>query len=127
METLNKVTIWTAEALGISGTAESQVISLKNTIKPESILFKASSVAGAAQVRVEFAISEDGVAFGGFDDHTDIIADSNADFANNKEGVHAVSLAAPLAQFMKFKITELSGSLSDTLVDMTLLLRRGLR
>lgn len=123
METLNRVSIWSAFALGLSATKESQVISLKNIIRPESILFKASSVAGVARVKVEYAISDDGVAFGSFDDETDIIVDSDADFSTNKEGLHAVSLAAPLAPFMKFKLTELTGSLSDTLVDMTLLLR----
>lgn len=128
METLNNVSIWSALALVASGSAESPVIDLRTVKNPESVLIKASSVLGVADVKLEYAISKDGVTFGSFDDEGDIISSTNTLFSGaNPEAIHAVGMPSPLAPFIKLKVTELSGSVTDTLVDLTLVLRRSLR
>ena len=128
METLNNVLIWTAEALAASGSAESQVIDLRTIKNTESVMIKASSIAGAADVKLEYAVSKDGIIFGSFDDNDDIISSTNTLFSGaNPEDIHAEPMSAPLAPFIKLKVTELTTTLSDTLVDLTLVLRRSLR
>ncbi len=128
METLNNISIWTAEALVASGSAESPVIDLRTVKNPESIMIKASSVLGAADVKIEYAVSKDGVNFGSFDDEDDIISSTNTLFSGaNPEGIHTVGMPNPLAPFIKLKVTELTTTLADTLVDLVLILRRSLR
>ncbi len=123
MESLKNMELFSGEALAASGTLTSPVIDLENTIKAESIFIKASSVLGVADVKVEYAVSKDGVNFGGFNDATDIITSTNSVFSTNKEGVHTVAMPAVLSRYIKLRVTELSTTVADTLVDLDLLVR----
>ena len=124
MESLISIPILAAHALGSAAVKAGQGISLRKVIKLEAVLIKASSVAGSANVRLEYVISDDGVTFGAYADEPDIIVSTSTLFTSNPEAIHRVALDIPLAPFIKLQVTELTGSLSDTLVDLSLLVRR---
>jgi len=124
MERLVPFHIWTAAAITQAGTLTSPAIPLRFATRAESLIMGVTSVLSAVpSVKVECAISEDGVTFGAFSDYADLVAASVTDFPT-PEGVFAVSLPNFLAPWVKFLVTELNVT-SDTLVTLTFLIREG--
>ena len=123
MDIIGSMPIWSATAIAAAGTLTSPTIDTFLMNRLESVLVQFTSVAGAATVKLEYAISDDDVTYGSYDDETDIIADSNVDFATNKEGLHRVSMPAVGSRYFRLRVTELGGVLADTLVTLTLLFR----
>ena len=106
------------------GSATSEVFPMRGVERAESLLITASSVLGTADIKIEHAISVDGVIFGSFDDYTDIVASSLTEFVTD-EGLTAVPLPNFLAPYVKFKVTGVAANATDTRVTIRLLLREG--
>ena len=114
-EHLFQLPIFAAESLGTSATLTSAGIDQRRISRIESLLIQVTSVAGAADVRVEYAISQDDSTYGSSNDYDDIVESSNTDFVT-PEGITVVSMPAILAPFFQIEVDELTASLSDTLV-----------
>ena len=83
-----RVPLWSASAIADAGTLTSPAIDLRRA-DFESLLFQVTSVLSAVpDIKIEYAVSQDGVTFGGFDDETDLIASSV--LLANPEGVHTI-------------------------------------
>ena len=127
MQTVNVVQIplWAATALTLSGTLTSPAIDLRRAESVESLLCQFTSVAGIAAVKVQYAVSADGVAFGAFTDYANLVSDSSVDFPT-AEGLYAVQFPVLHAPWIKILLTELTGTLSDTLATVTVEMREAL-
>lgn len=113
--------VWTAMAVAQAATLVSSAIPLTRAQRAESIIAQITSVLSAVpSVKIEYAISLDGVTFGPY---IELVAASVTDFAS-AEGLTAVSLPNFLAPWVRFRVTEL-GVTSDTLVTFVLYLREG--
>jgi len=119
---LVKALLFDAVAVASTGSAESQVVPMRAVAVAESLLVQATSASGTADIKVEYAVSHDGVNFGSYDDYTDLIASSVTEFQTD-EGLTAISLPNMLAPYVKFKVTGVGSNPADTLVTMRLLLR----
>jgi len=111
--------------INATGTSTSGVIELPRG-GLESLLFKqaSASAAGTGNVKIEYAVSEDGVTFGSFADETDILASSQTSYTTS-EGVHAIAFPNPLARFIKLMLTGISANPADTRVTVHGQLREG--
>ena len=118
------VPLWALQAIGAAATLTSPAIDVRRATRLESLMCLFTSVAGTPKIKVEYAVSGDGTAFGAFTDNSPLVADSSVAFAT-PEGLTSVALPAPLANFIKVKLTELTGALADTLASATLVLREG--
>lgn len=113
--------LFNATAIATTGSATSEVIDLQHIDRIESLeVLLASS--GTADVKIEYAISHDGANFGTFDDYTDIVASSNTEFVT-KKGLTAVPMPAPLARYVKFKVTGTASNDASTTITMYLTCR----
>lgn len=82
----------------------------------ESLMVKVTSVAGTPDVKIEYAVSTDGVTFGDFADEAPILASTSAAFGATPEGVHAISLeGVKRPPYLKIKVTGLGGNPADTI------------
>ena len=97
-------------------------IDLRYVSRSLGVLIQAASVVGAADIKLEYRISHDGLAFGSFDDETDIIAASATDFSSNPEGWHTVDIAAFLSRYVDFRLEGVNANPADTLVTAYLLI-----
>jgi len=123
-ERLVRIPLWSAAAIAQAGTLTSPAIDCRRAMRFDALLMQVTSVLSAVpSVKVEYAVSEDGVAFGAFSDYADLVAASVTDFPT-PEGIYAVPLPNFLAPFVKILVTELNVT-SDTLVTATLLMREG--
>lgn len=114
MARLIKVPLWSATALAVSGTLTTGAIRCLDG-DAAILSFKVTSALGAADVKIEWAGSDDGVTFNSFNSADPVVASTNTTYgALNPEDTHFI--VPPVAPFVKFKVTELSGSVSDTLV-----------
>lgn len=118
------VRLWAQTALAVSGTLTSPAIDLRRIKSVTALMCQFTSVVGTPQVKVEYAVSDDGVAFGAFTDNAPLVANSSSAFPT-PEGLTGVAVSLPLGSFIKLKLTELTGALGDTLVTITLLVREG--
>ena len=118
---LEAIPLWTAEAVASGATLTSAAIPCRSG-DPEYLMFQVTSAGGAADVRIEFTISNDGVTFNAVAEQDDIVTSTATEFASPKgpEALHVLS--CPSAPWIKILVTELA-SLADTLVTATLWMR----
>ena len=102
---LVRVPLWKAQALAQNGTLTSPSIDCRRFDRLESLMFQITAVANP-QVKIQYAVSEDDVTFGAFTDNADLLANTNT--LASPKGENALSLPNPLANFVKFKLTELN-------------------
>ena len=113
------LTLWTAEALASGETLESAIINCTSRV-PDILLFKVVGASGTGSVKIEYAISNDGVNFNEYDSQDPIITASATEFASkNEEDYHAIN--CPSAPFIQILVTELASLAS--VVDVTLWMR----
>ncbi len=119
---LQEVTLWTAEALG-SGASLTSVVLSSQTMDPDQLLLKASSASGAADVKIEYKIAQDGASsFGSTTANDAICASTNTEFSGQApEEYHLYAL--PSAPRFQIVITELGGN-ADTVISATALFRK---
>jgi hypothetical protein len=124
MDHVVKMPLYSAEALVASATLTTPVIDTKFMSRIEGLVLKATSVLGDADVKVEFSTSNDPLSFPSFDNETDLIASTDALTA--PEETTTVAVPTPIARYVKFKITELTGTVEDTLITLDLMFREQL-
>lgn len=124
MEHLFPLRLWTAALIASGGTLTSDVIDQSALIRVEGLELKATSVAGAADVKIEYAEVDDAGNVTGFDSHTDILASSAAQ--TNPEQMHAIAFPTVVSRRFKLLVTELA-SLADTLVTLNLICRESIK
>ena len=111
---LVEVTLWHATAIASGGTLTSVPLS-SAVMDPESLLLKVVSAAGAADVKVEVELDQDGAGTYGTATAQDPLCASTAtEFAGQLPEERHV-LALPALPRFRILVTELA-SLSDTLV-----------
>ncbi len=105
-----------AAALAASATLVSGV--LVNRARSNNVLKLRVAGTGAADVKAEFAVSSDpaGANLGGYET---IVASTNAQ--NEPEKYHEIAIPVLVGPYFKIKITELTGTVADTVVDAQLL------
>ena len=118
---LEAIPLWVAEPVASGETLASAAISCRFG-DPEYLMFQVTSVNEAANVRIEFTISNDGVTFNAVTEQDDIVTSTATEFASPKgpEALHVLS--CPSAPWIKILVTELA-SIADTLVTATLWMR----
>ena len=118
---LEAIPLWVAEPVASGQTLTSAAISCRFG-DPEHLMIQVTSAGGAADVKIEYRISNDGVTFNDVAEQDDILASTATEFASPKgpEALHV--LTCPSAPWIKILVTELA-SLSDTLVTATLWMR----
>ena len=122
LKRLFNFSVWSSSAITASGTLTSGALDLRHGV-PEALLIQATSVSGAADVRVQYEVSVDGVTFGAAADNPDLISSTNATFATTPEGLNRIDLSGLNAPYIALVVTELTGSLTDTLVTLTVTAR----
>ena len=127
MEHLASQVLFNAVLVNALGSVESPVVELRVgaalSPAPFAVALQASSVGGTADVKLEYATSEDGVNFGSFDDTTDIIASTLLDRSNNAEGWNDYPFTGVFNKFLKCKVTGVAANPADTLVSAKLLFK----
>lgn len=112
--------LWQSQDLDAGGTLVSPVIDCTRS-DPEYLLFRISNGSGAADAKIEFVVSFDGVTFNSYDSQDPIVASTNTEFTGkNPEELHL--LTCPGAPFLKLRVTELGG-LNNNVVDCDLWMR----
>lgn len=119
-------TLWASPGttVGAAATLTSPSIDTLHLDRIEGLQLRASSVAGTADVRVEFQTSWDGTNWDEEDDNPDIVASTLLAKAGNPEGWNTYPVAAPLARYIRFMVDEISAAaLTDTLIEAKLTCR----
>lgn len=106
----------TNEAVASTGNAVSPALHLNLIDSIDAIVLKASSVAGAADVRVQYATSPDGTNFDAYDDNEDLCPSTLLQFPNNPEGYNVLPAPAARNLYLKLKVTGIGSNNADTLV-----------
>lgn len=105
--------LWEATALAASGTLVTGVIDCRRG-DPEGLLLKVTGT-GTPDVKLEAAFSNDGVTFNAYTAQDPIVASTNTEYATlQPQDFHLIGI--PWAPFLKLKLTELTGSVADTVV-----------
>ena len=114
------IRLWATQNLDSTGTLTSPAINCQKA-DPDFLLFRIANAGGAADAKIEIAISNDGVNFNSFTSQDPISTSTNTDYATqNPEEYH--SLNVPSAPWIKLRITELA-SLNTNVVDADLWVR----
>lgn len=116
-------TLWASPgtALGAGLTLTSPSIDTRLLTRIEGLQLRASSVAGVADVRIEYQTSWDDVNWDEEDDNTDIAASTLLAKPGNPEGWNTYPVPAPLARYIRFLVDEISAAaLADTLLEAKL-------
>lgn len=98
------VRVWVAAALAGNGTLTSGVIDNRRAKRVDSLLFQLTVASGNPDVKIEYAISEDGTTFGPL---TQLVASTATTYSAAPSGVNTVAMTAPLAPYWHVKLTEL--------------------
>lgn len=127
MEHLASQVLFVNVLVNATGNVESPALELRVgaalSPAPFGVALKAASVAGTANVKLEYAPSEDEVNFGSYDDTTDIIASTLLERPDNAEGWNDYILTGVFNRFIKFKVTGVAANPTDTLVSAKLLFK----
>lgn len=116
-ERLVPVRLLTAQDLDSGGSVETPVVDCRKG-SLDHLLIKIAQASGDADVKVQVAISEDGITFNSYDSQDDVIASTATEFAGQgPEELHSF-LCTVTAPFLRFKITDLSTT-NNNVVDLT--------
>lgn len=116
------VVLWTAKPLTPSGTLTSRELS-NHAADPEVLLLTVTSATGNADVKVEYQVAQDDAGtFGTATAQAPIVTSTATEFSGAfPEERHILLL--PAAPTFRLVVTELTGTLSDTLVTATAVFR----
>ena len=114
------VTLWTDTDLDNGLTLESAVIQCFRR-EPDILMFQVTNAGGSADVKIEYAVSNDGVNFNSYTSQDAICTSTATVYASQgPEEYHA--MIVPSAPYIKIKVTDLA-SLDDNVVNATLWVR----
>ena len=119
-----EIVLWDGTTVGASATLTANEVDLRHIREIIGVHVQFTSVAGAANCRIEYAVSNNGTDFGSSNDNADILDSSanNIDFLTNPEGIHTIASGiAVLPQFIQIEVDELTTTLSDTLVTVSMI------
>ena len=119
-----KTLLWNAVAVASTGNAVSASLSLRDGQILESVVLKASSVSGTADVKLEYITSHDDVNYEDYADTQDLTSSTATAKPNNVEGWNPyIMVDAPANAYIKFKVTGVAANPADTLVSAYAMLR----
>ena len=106
--------LFVATAVASTGTAESGVVDLTRAT-PRSLLVDLAADSGTPDVKIEIAISTDGVTFGDYADFDSILASSAGAFGSTPSGPHIQPLDDfPVAPYVTFRLTGVGSNPATT-------------
>lgn len=112
----------TIDASGGNMDTTSGIIELGKKARVESILVRATSVAGTPSYDVDWAGGVSGV-FQVFGQNTALVTDSATVYGANAENLQILAMPAPLSPQVRFRLRARSGSPSDAQYEMYAYLR----
>lgn len=116
--------LFDAVLVASGGNVESPVIELRvGPMLPYAISLSASSVLGAADVKLQVQASPDGTNFDAYADHADIVDSTLLAKPSGPELWNEYPLNDVASPFLKFKVTGVASNPADTLVSAKLLFR----
>ena len=118
MSYLTRATLFTAQLINAGGSAESGILPLQHVQELQGVGVQASSVTGTADVKIQYAVSPDGINFSDYGDNADIVSSTLAANPTAPEGFNDYPLPDPLLGHVKFKVTGVNANPVDTLVTM---------
>jgi hypothetical protein len=126
---LTRCTLLDNVAVASTASQESGALPLQYVSQIESVMCKAASASGTADVKIEYITSPDGTNYEAYADTLDITASTLTDKAGNAEGFNPFPMPAliPSNLYIKFKVTGVNLNPADTLVTLYALLREGMR
>jgi len=124
---LARLTLFSGVTVNGTGSVESAVVSLRHVMSIESIVLRAASVTGTADVKLEYITSPDGINFEDYADTTDVVSSTLTANATGPEKFNPFfpPADAPMNMFIQFKVTGVGTNPADTIVDAYLILREG--
>lgn len=123
-----RATLFSSVLINATGSEESEALPLQHILQVEGFSLRAASVAGDADVTLEYALSPDGTNFESYDDNQPITSSTATDKAGNPEGYNTFPMpfSIPASGFIKFRVTGVGSNAADTLVDLYLYFREGI-
>ena len=82
------------------------------------VSLRAASIAGAADVKLEFQQSPDNTNWDGIADNPDITSSTSTDKPDNREGYNEYTVPALLGRYVRFLVTGVGANPADTLVTL---------
>lgn len=110
---------YAAQAIGASAVITTGALDLYFAEEIKGVVMRVASVAGVANVKVEYETSHDGANWDHRDDNPDVVASTLTAKPNNAEGWNAYSFPPSFNQWIRLVITNLTVE-TDTLVDLKL-------
>lgn len=111
-------TVWNGDLLNATASLTSGVMDLR-LCQAKEILAKVISASGAADAKIEYAVSPDGENFGAFTDADPVVASTLGEFLT-PEGWCRVAFPQINSPYLKLKITGGATNSADTLVYLKL-------
>ena len=122
---LTRATLLNEVSVSLLTSAESGALPLSLIGRIESIVLRAASVSGTADVNLQYSTSPDGTNFDSYADNFDITPSTLLAKPNNAEGFNAYPPPSPINEHVKFKVTGVLLNPADTLVTAYAILKEG--
>lgn len=112
-----------------AGSAESDAIVLAFVAALAGLVLQAASVAGTADVKLEYVTSPDGTNYEDYTDTQDITSSTLTDRTGGPEGFNAFVMPplTPGSQTIKFRVTGVNANPADTRVTVYAFIREGMQ
>lgn len=125
---LTRAKVFDGVLVDSTGAVTSVSLRLKDAATISSIVMRAASVTGAADVKLEYITSPDDTNYEAVADTQDITASSATDKTGGPELFNSYMMpTAPENSYIKFIVTGVGGNPADTIVDCYVMLREGIR
>ena len=123
---LVRYTLFLDVLVNATAAITSPSISLEYATQVEAVFLRARSVAGTADVKLEYAQSWDGTEYDSFDDTMDITSSTNTDRPGNAEGFNTYTVPTTIGnRYIQIRATGTATNAADTLVTGYLIVREG--
>lgn len=122
-EHIYEARLLTDAAVASTGTATSSGLHLNLTDSLDSLVVKASSASGTADVKVEYSTSPDNTNYDSFDDNEDLVTSTLLQFPNNPEGYNVLPMPNHRNLYLKVKVTGIASNPADTVVTVIAMCR----
>ncbi len=107
-----------ATAVASAGVVTTDSQNVERYARVEAVWVKFTSASDDPEIKVEWEGGVSSSDFEGTAANDDLVSDSNADFAADKQGWHALSMPPVRAPFLRFVITGVGTNPADTLASL---------